>query len=488
MCRKNDKSDRMAAKTVAEASLGNAALSEAEVLRQINNLKDYAQTHKDEIPGRIYSAMDGISRTALAYLVGKGGHAPKGWAIGAVDAAGEAIWTPEQAALLEEAAPMAIAAQAGGALNPLKFGASSKLVVPGGEMPPISIDAAFQSIKDYLAMIDEKNREIASTIGPVAIVNNLKRDPAIGPVPPYFPIRVQIPSGAILPLINTWLESIRLLVSNPFVDIFFLRSIYSIVLASFDIMRGNWRDGVLSLMGVWGYFPMIIGMVLKTARFVYSWISPDIQERLEDDVFAASKSMFIGGWLWLLSVVSPDFVRTTIQKMIDTAKMPLEKLNEKIDGIEKQTQEVAEKAGVQVIFPRIPLDKIPSFDDIQNFQSLLSNPEIYCSPAFQSALAPAMSVPPLRLFLEMLNVPTLPEKIQERCKDMPQDIAESITVALKPIVIPLPSADSEKKEEDENPAKLNTNTKEPTKEPAKGGSRKTRKRSRSRKSTSLPRP
>jgi hypothetical protein len=260
-------------------------------------------------------------------------------------------------------------------------------------------------------------------------------------------------------------------VSNPFVDIFFLRSIYSIILGTFDIMRGNWKDGVLSLMGVMGYFPMLLGIVLKAFRFVYSWISPDIQARLEDDAFAATKSLFIGGWLWLFSVVSPDFVRNMIQNMIDTAKMPLEKLNEKIEGIEKQTQQVAEKAGVQVIFPKIPLDKIPSFDDIQNLQSLLSNPEIYCSPAFQSALAPAMSVPPLRLFLELLNVPTLPEKIQERCKDMPQNITESITEALKPIVIPLPSADSEKKEENENPAAPNEEVKEPT----KGGFRKTRR-------------
>jgi hypothetical protein len=170
--------------------------------------------------------------------------------------------------------------------------------------------------------------------------------------------------------------------------------------------------------------------------------------------------------------------------MIDTAKMPLEELNKKIEAIEQQTQQVAEKAGVQVVFPKIPLDKIPSFDDIQNFQSLLSNPEIYCSPVFQAALAPAMSIPPLRLFLELLNVPTLPEKIQERCKDMPQDIAESITAALKPVVIPLPTDETEQKIEESEIKQEETNKPEEPKE-QKGGFRKTRRSRRSARRKSL---
>jgi hypothetical protein len=194
---------------------------------------------------------------------------------------------------------------------------------------------------------------------------------------------------------------------------------------------------------------MIIGMMLKTVRFVYSWISPDIQGRLEDDMFAATKSLFIGGWLWLFSTVSPDYVRTIITTMIEKAKMPLEELNKKIGDIEAKAQDAAKEAGVSVVFPRVPLDKIPSFNDIQNFQSLLSNPEIYCSAQFQGVLASAMSVPPLRLFFELLNIPTVPEDIQERCKDMPKDIGEAVAESMKPIVTPLPTPEPQEQENEQ---------------------------------------
>ena len=427
----------MAAAT-STAALGPTVMSEGEILRQIHTVKDYALHHKEELPNHIYNAMDGLSRTLLSYFHAmKTGHT-KGWATEILNAAGESIWTPEQAAILEEAAPVALSAQAGGALNPLKFGAESQLVVPLGEIPPISIDAMYEDVKQKLATLDEKNREIASIIGPVAIINDMKEDIKVGPFPPYLPIPLQVSPRVILPLLNAFLETCRLLVSNPYIDIKFLRSLYSLILGTFDILRGNWRDGVLSFLGLLGQYPMMIGIVLKSMRWVYAFISPDIQARLEDDMFAASKSMLVGGWLWLFSVVAPDFVRTSFNELIETAKMPLEELNKKIEAIEEKTQEVASQAGVQVLFPKLPVDKIPSFDDIQNLQSLLSNPEIYCSVQFQSVLASVLTIPPLRLALELLNVPTLPDKIKERCKDMPSDIGDAIVESMKPIVLPLP--------------------------------------------------
>jgi hypothetical protein len=438
----------MAAALAEAEAVGLGNVSEAEVLRQIDNLKQYMETHKETLPGRIYAAMDGISRTALKYLDKK---ESKGWATGVLDATGEAIWSPEQAAVLEQAAPAAII-QVGGALNPMKFTASSQLVQPQGSMPPISMDGMRDAVIKTLAAVDQKNREIASVVGPVAFVKSLKMDPSFGPYPPYFPFMLKFPAGLILPSINAFLETLRILVSSKGYDNEMLRKIFSVVLATFDVMRGEWRDGVLSILGVFGNNYMFLGMLGKTARWVYNWMSPDIQARLEDDVYAGAKSMFVGGWLWLLSVVSPDFVRNTINTMLETAKKPVEELNQKLEDLEQKAQSVAGQAGVSVEFPKIPLERFPSFDDIQNFQSLLSNPEIYCSAEFQTVLAPALAIPPLRIMLELLNIPTLPEKIQERCKGMPQSISDSIAQSLKPIVLPLPTAESSEPKEEPNPA------------------------------------
>jgi hypothetical protein len=89
-----------------------------------------------------------------------------------------------------------------------------------------------------------------------------------------------------------------------------------------------------------------------------------------------------------------------------------------------------------VEFPKIPLDKIPSFDDIQNFQAILHQPEIVCSPVFQQALTPAMTIPVLRVFLELLDIPTRPEKMAEMCKDQPASVADAVTKALTPTIVP----------------------------------------------------
>lgn len=109
-----------------------------------------------------------------------------------------------------------------------------------------------------------------------------------------------------------------------------------------------------------------------------------------------------------------------------------------MEQLSAQATESAKQLGVKVEFPKIPLDKIPSFDDIQNFQAILHQPEIVCSPVFQQALAPAMEIPTLRVFLELLDIPTRPEKFAEMCKDQPKSgsVADSITKALTPTIVP----------------------------------------------------
>jgi hypothetical protein len=412
-------------------------ISEAEVLRTLQEAKTAVQTHKDQLPNALYKAMNGFSQTFLSYKEKNGA---AGWAKEAVDEFGEPLWTAEQAAEIEAAFPVAVA-QAGGAMGveSLKFGPSSTLITPT-EPINFSIDEIVGNVSSYLAALDKKNRELAALIGPVAIINNMKEDPRIGPLP-FIGREVQIPARAILPMINAALEACRLLVSNQLIDSSFLRSILSFALAILDISRGEWRDGILSALGLFGKQWMMIGLIGKTARWVYNFISPDIQSRLSTDIFDASKSMIVGFWLWWVSILSPDYVRATINDMIATATKPLETINEQLAKVEQQAQVSAAKLGAKVVFPRLPIERIPSFDDIQNFQSLLHQPEIVCSAAFQQAIQPAMSIPVLRVVLELLNIPITPEKKAEVCKDIPanQSIVNSVAQALEPtVVLPTP--------------------------------------------------
>jgi len=180
-------------------------------------------------------------------------------------------------------------------------------------------------------------------------------------------------------------------------------------------------------------------MIGKTSRWVYNFMAPDIQQRIESDLFAGGKSMILGAWLWMASVVSPSYVRDAINQLMETAKQPLEELNKKIAAVEQQAQSSVAAIGAKVEFPRIPLDKLPSFDDIQNFQTILHQPEVYCSPVFKEALKPALEIPILRVVFELLNIPTTDEGFVKACGNQPASLADAMIDKLKPTVtIPLP--------------------------------------------------
>lgn len=405
-------------------------ISQEEVLRQIDKVKEYAKLHQAELPKAIYDAMDGFSQTFLAHK-----HNQE-----------QSLWTTDQREVLKEALPIAV--QTGGALQTgdLKFGPQSDLVKSAIPMD-FSLDQMATNVKQYLLSIDQKNRELASIIGPVAMIKQVypTGDVKVGPFYPYLPAPISIPANTLLVIVNAVLEACRLLVSNNVLDVPILRQILSFVLAMYDVLRGEWRDGIMSFMGFFGQSWMIYGMIGKTARWVYNFIAPDIQQRIESDVYAGFKSMLLGYWLWVASIVSPDFVRVAIQNLIDTAKQPLEQINETLASLEEQAQKSASAIGAQVTFPRLPLEKLPSFEDIQNFQTLLHQPELYCSPAFQSALAPAMAIPVLRLVIELLDIPTTPDSLAKACQGQPATVAEAITeklaptVTMPPLPLPLPT-------------------------------------------------
>lgn len=417
--------------------MATVPVSQGEVLRQIDRVKHYLKTHESGVSDAIFQAMDGLSRTFLSYKKGS-----PNWASEVINAEGNPLWLPEEAAALSETLPLAVQTGGGLANGDLKFTADSSLVKP--TMPDLnfSIDEIADSVKQYITAIDEKNRQLSEILGPVAIVKSKypSGDVPVGPYPPYIPTEIPVPVNTILVMINAVLETCRLIVSNHFFDVSILRQILSLVLSIFDVLRGNWKDGVMTFMGVFSSSWMVYGMIGKTARWVYNFMAPDIQQRIESDLFAGGKSMILGAWLWMASIVSPSYVRDAINQLMETAKQPLEVLNQKIAAIEQQAQASVAAIGATVKFPRIPLDKLPSFDDIQNFQTILHQPEIYCSPAFKEALKPALEIPVLRVVFELLNIPTTEEAFAKACANQPASLADAMVDKLKPTVT-LPQVD-----------------------------------------------
>jgi len=289
-------------------------ISQAEVLRQIGSAQNFLKENP-EVNGHIYSAMEEISKIFLK---------------------------PSQ--------------HGGAELDSL---IKDKLSVPKSDA---SLDGFVGSVQNFLTSIDEINRQMAMAIGPVAIVRDTK-EPEV--TIPGSSVKVQLSKNMIIPLINVFLEACRLLVITNKFNNPMLRKILSVVLGVFDIIRGKWKAGVLSLMGVYSSEYMVIGIIGKTMGLMYNWISPDIQSQGQSVIYSSIKSMIIGAWLHILSIVAPEQIRQKINLLV-------------------------------------PLGDFPQ-DNIQKIQTLFHDPKIVCQ--LKDKIVSAREEAPIRIIFELLNVP-----------------------------------------------------------------------------------
>lgn len=378
------------------------------------------------IPDRMYSALEGISSVFYAWHSSKG---KKGWSSSLVNSKGKRIFKNHQRALLEEAfetyGPMFAEVfdekpnMKGGSMSNVQQGPTSSLV----KIPPVvnpedvSIDKLYQYVTKTTDEYDQQWKSISDSLGIVRAVEAQDyKGTLIIPMTPPIPVPYYIFGKTIFPFLVFLLDSIRLALGNPMFDIFMVRISLSIVLVIIDLLRGDWQTALLSSMGILSPNGVIIGIVGKFIRNAWLFIAPDLQRQLRDDIYRSSKSMVIGFLLWAFSVFSPDAIRFAVNQSFEKLKGMVEQFNQKAQEMEDKVQGVAAKSGVKVTFPKIPLTLVPSMDDIQNLQVIARVPEVYCSPEVQQILQPIILVPPLRLVLDLLNIPTVPEMVKEQCK------------------------------------------------------------------------
>jgi hypothetical protein len=407
------------------------------------------------LPERLYNALEGISSVFLAYKKGKG---QPGWSQTLVNINKKPLFTSEQSEQVEkvfdQAGPqlvplfgdeIATALLVGGGFADIKTGASSQLVLPTQLLSPeqISLDNLYYTITSKMDEYDEQWGEIANQLGIVQAVE--ARDykgvvtvPMPPPIPPI-PIPYYILGKTIFPFLNTVLDLIRLSLGNPILDFAGIRILLSFVLAILELLRGDWQNALLSSLGILSSGGVVLGFFLKVVRNAFLLIAPDLRRQLRDDVYKSSKSMLVGFLLYAFSIFSPDFIRMSVQKAFDSIRTIVDNLNEKVDMVQEKANQVAEKAGVKVTFPKIPMEMIPSMDDLENLQTIARVPEVYCSPEVQQIIQPLLLVPPLRLMLELLNIPTMPEVVAEQCATVPKgSLADSVATKIQPQIEIIP--------------------------------------------------
>uniref|UniRef100_A0A6C0IAD9 Uncharacterized protein n=1 Tax=viral metagenome TaxID=1070528 RepID=A0A6C0IAD9_9ZZZZ len=403
-----------------------------------NTKNSFLKADPNQLQDYLYKSYEGISKILLNYKQGGGA---AGWSA-SLDG-----YTPEEHAQLETAMK-----QLGGFIDPIflqnqvqlqqggsdfKPGVSPDSMVsysePFGTINPddISIDKTYNKLKAYIANLDEQNRILAKTLGPFRFIDELKVDPILPLPPPLIPLK--IPAKAIIPAIMTFLELLRVFVSFGPMSNDFLRKTLSLVLAFGDISTGSWKNAVLSALGAFGQYPLLLGIIGKLLNNTFQLMSPEIQTQLSDSIFKGAKSIFVGFWLYLFSILSPDAIRASVNNALEQLKTPLEEFNKKIGDLQAKVESELAPKGLSVTFPTVPMNMVPSLEDIQNIQVLAARPEIYCSPEFQNAIDPLMKEVPTRLVLELMGVPTQSDEMAAKCKGVPTDVAEAATEKLQPV-------------------------------------------------------
>ena len=412
----------------------------------LDSLERLANEDSETLKKKVYETFSGIS---FLILEAKAANFKRGWASEILDRHDEPMFDKGEARVLEEATnkfiqPMFSSRNKRGGSPNVKASATGTLVKPKLNPEDLSLDKTFWKARDLIKSIDNQVKNFSRELGPFRLFYDKNtpdfRFPLPVPAPP--PVFVSVVMVPINPrsipiVIGLIIEAVRITYSVGPLSNDITRKILSLVLGLIDILKGDWKQGILSIIGFFGEGPLVAGLIGKVLLNLMDLVAPDIQERMAMDVYQSGKSMCIGFILWGFANFAPDFARAAARAQFDVLKKIVADANGKIGEIEASMQKSVEPAGLELKLKDIPEDFVPTFDDMQNLQAIVRQPTIYCSKEFQEAIEPLRKIPPMRLVLELMNIPTDPQTLAFECKDHAgESLEDTMGVALEPEITP----------------------------------------------------
>jgi hypothetical protein len=254
------------------------------------------------------------------------------------------------------------------------------------------------------------------------------------PIPPNISLevlsKIKIPFRLIVGTIYLILDIARISmgITGPSIG----RKILSILVAVLEILRGDWKKSILTLIGFYGMMPMLVGQLLKVFLTGFRMLDPQIQESIIYGTLDSAKSFIIGFLLAIFQVTAPDEIR-----------IPL------IGSLKKIAQKKAEMDGTLegIGLSARPQYLSPSWEDLNNIQAVMSDEAYICSCEFRDLVENVNKATPIKIILHILRIPVTKEMIEYKCGKEPcNDFATELVKKAK--------EDTEKKQEvntEENP-------------------------------------
>ena len=326
-----------------------------------------------------------------------------------------------------------------GGLNEVEVGGANEELE---EVSDVSEESAKYGPDDFTEKILRAFGFIDSIVNQVATsdfgILKMEKDSDDAPDMRLFPDFITKPIYGINPVISKGLEQVKL----PFrmiVTIIYLlldiarmasattgndmnRNILSVVVAVLDLLRGDWKKAIMTIMGYFGTTPLFMGQLGKVYLTLFQTLSPNIQNNFIFGTVDAVKSLIIGILLAVFKIAAPYEVRRPIIEVLDT----IAKHKEDIDG----TLEAAD-------LKPLPEYMAPTFNDFNNLQSLMDDPAFICSSEHQELVKTIDNSAIIHIVLQLLRIPVTERFREYHCGTETKSFVERIVERQsKPIKIP----------------------------------------------------
>jgi hypothetical protein len=402
-----------------------------------------------QMPDKLYKSVDGILRIINTILITKGDN----WASQVLDENRKPLLTPEEQAKFTNVLKPHIESiinffdsdkMLGG--GPLSVTEMTDVATPSG------IDDVYSTLINRIGNINSTVNNYASKYGILKLEkeHDIDDDVKIMPKPVNtaisqgvlglstmagFPIappvtmdvlsKIKIPFRTIIFTIYLILDIARLAIgiTGPAIG----RKIMSILLAGLELLRGDWKKAILTIIGYYGMIPMLIGQLFKAFLTLFRMLSPDIQNNIIFGSLDVGKSFIIGILLSIFQVTAPAQIRKPLIDILDK----IAKRKAEIDGTLESTS-----------LPERPEYLSPNWNDLNNIQAVLSDKAYICSCEGRQLVAAVNNAAIIRIILEILRIPISEDMItqkcgKEDCKDFVTTVVqEGVDKINKPSVMP----------------------------------------------------
>ena len=383
--------------------------------------KQFEEVFADEnTPNLIYKSMDGICRVIQAILTGG-----TDWTKHVLDENGKPMVIQEQ--FIEVLRDY---------IDPIYDFFNKDKMYGGANLPDNLYSKIIEQIRAFDSQI--KSQEVFKYESKYDEKDDYSPMPPIGQfaTPPGRKPTEVISFRLIVFIVYLILDISRIYVSQS--DNIMGRKIMSILVAVLELFRGgDWQKALLSIIGIYSKNMVIFGEILKAFLSLFRFINPTMQDDIIFGLPKLMKSIIAGILLSILQITAPSTVRKAFMELfagiteekhridLQVNKVVSKEQKEKKEEEKKEEKKDCTSEDTPDILPTRSNNFTVTFQDINNFQSVLTDKAYLCSVEIQKIIIDLMAKtkapgdkapnPIINILLSLFGVPKYIEEFEKTC-------------------------------------------------------------------------